>query len=78
MTGDTGEFWSFFGTAARSPNVCICVIADRNVNGVYRLALFALQDIDAGMELYYDYNFHSYNVDSQVSLTVDQSICEVN
>jgi len=38
----------------------------RNVNGVYRLALFALQDIDAGTELTYDYNFHSYNVDSQV------------
>jgi len=36
------------------------------VNGVYRLALFALQDIDADTELTYDYNFHSYNVDSQV------------
>jgi len=38
------------------------------VNGVYRLALFALEDIDAGTELAYDYNFHSYNVDNQVML----------
>jgi len=36
------------------------------VNGVYRLGLFALCDIDAGTELNYDYNFHSYNVNSQV------------
>jgi len=40
----------------------------RNVNGVYRLALFALEDIAAGTELTYDYNFHSYNLDSQVML----------
>jgi len=42
--------------------VCVC----RNVNGVYRLALFALEDIAAGTELAYDYNFHSYNLNSQV------------
>jgi len=36
------------------------------VNGIYRLALFALQDVEAGTELTYDYNFHSYNLDSQV------------
>jgi len=47
----------------------VMVLMCRNVNGIYRLALFALQDIDAGTELTYDYNFHSYNVDSQVQLT---------
>lgn len=38
----------------------------RNVNGVYRMALFALRDIESGEELCYDYNFHSYNMNSQV------------
>jgi len=38
----------------------------RNVNGVYRIGLFALRDIPPGTELTYDYNFHSYNQDSQV------------
>ena len=39
----------------------------RNVNGLYRIALFALGDIAADTELTYDYNFHSYNSNSQVS-----------
>jgi|JYMV01.1.fsa_nt_gi SET domain-containing protein len=30
------------------------------------MALFALRDIEPGEELCYDYNFHSYNMDSQV------------
>jgi len=47
------------------------------VNGIYRLALFALQDIEAGTELNYDYNFHSYNVDSQVR-TIDEIIADVS
>lgn len=38
----------------------------RNVNGVYRMALFALADIPPGCELTYDYNFHAYNLHSQV------------
>ncbi|XP_063433141.1 uncharacterized protein LOC134715130 isoform X2 [Mytilus trossulus] len=42
-----------------------CEIQKWNVNGVYRMALFALRDIEAGEELCYDYNFHSYNMDSQ-------------
>ena len=41
----------------------------RNVNGLYRIGLFALVDIDANTELTYDYNFHSYNLDSQVCTT---------
>ncbi|CAG2223928.1 ASH1L [Mytilus edulis] len=42
-----------------------CEIQKWNVNGVYRMALFALRDIESGEELCYDYNFHSYNMDSQ-------------
>ena len=38
----------------------------RNVNGIYRMGLFALRDITAGEELSYDYNFYSYNNDAQV------------
>ena len=38
----------------------------RNVNGVYRMGLFALKDIPDNTELTYDYNFHSFNVDAQV------------
>jgi len=36
------------------------------VNGIYRIGLFALMDISPGDELTYDYNFHSYNLHSQV------------
>lgn len=43
--------------------ICFCC---RNVNGVYRIALFAKQDIEPSIELTYDYNFHSYNLNSQV------------
>lgn len=43
-----------------------CEMQKWNVNGVYRMGLFALKDIKAGDELSYDYNFHSYNVDAQV------------
>lgn len=42
----------------------------RNVNGVYRMGLFALKDISPNMELTYDYNFHSFNVDAQVLIIV--------
>ena len=44
------------------------IVCRRNVNGVYRIGLFALDDIEAGTELTYDYNFHSYNEDSQVGI----------
>ncbi|XP_021377179.1 uncharacterized protein LOC110465579 isoform X2 [Mizuhopecten yessoensis] len=42
-----------------------CEMQKWNVNGYYRMALFALKDIQAGRELSYDYNFHSFNMDSQ-------------
>lgn len=38
----------------------------RNVNGVYRIGLFALRDINPGEELTYDYNFKAFNMDAQV------------
>ena len=38
----------------------------RNVNGMYRIGLFALKDIQTDTELTYDYNFHAFNLDSQV------------
>ena len=40
----------------------------RNVNGVYRICLFALRDIHANDELTYDYNFHNFNAEAQVCL----------
>ena len=43
------------------------VLFYRNVNGVYRMCLFALKDIKSGTELNYDYNFHSFNMETQVS-----------
>uniref|UniRef100_K1RCH0 Putative histone-lysine N-methyltransferase ASH1L n=1 Tax=Magallana gigas TaxID=29159 RepID=K1RCH0_MAGGI len=42
-----------------------CEMQKWNVNGVYRMGLFALKDISPNMELTYDYNFHSFNVDAQ-------------
>lgn len=37
------------------------------VNGLYRIGMFALRDIEPGEELTYDYNFHSFNMETQVS-----------
>jgi len=48
--------------------VVFVVLLIRNVNGVYRIGLFALVDIESMVEITYDYNFHSYNQDSQVSI----------
>ncbi|XP_062595133.1 histone-lysine N-methyltransferase ASH1L-like isoform X1 [Saccostrea cucullata] len=42
-----------------------CEMQKWNVNGVYRMGLFALKDISPNIELTYDYNFHSFNVDAQ-------------
>ncbi|RXM31298.1 Histone-lysine N-methyltransferase ASH1L [Acipenser ruthenus] len=46
-----------------SPN---CEMQKWSVNGVYRIGLFALKDMDSGTELSYDYNFHSFNMEKQV------------
>lgn len=42
-----------------------CVMEKWNINGVYRMGLFALETIKSGDELTYDYNFHAYNIHSQ-------------
>ncbi len=38
-----------------------CEMQKWNVNGMYRMALFALREIQAGEELTYDYNFSLFN-----------------
>jgi [histone H3]-lysine4 N-trimethyltransferase ASH1L len=38
-----------------------CEMQKWSVNGLFRMALFALEDIDAGKELGYDYNFSLFN-----------------
>ncbi|XP_062897918.1 histone-lysine N-methyltransferase ASH1L isoform X1 [Mobula hypostoma] len=45
-----------------SPN---CEMQKWSVNGVYRIGLFALKDVNAGTELTYDYNFHAFNLEKQ-------------
>ncbi|XP_051991564.1 histone-lysine N-methyltransferase ASH1L-like [Xyrauchen texanus] len=42
-----------------------CEMQKWSVNGVYRIGLFALKDINSGIELTYDYNFHSFNTEEQ-------------
>ncbi|XP_006814029.2 histone-lysine N-methyltransferase ASH1L-like [Saccoglossus kowalevskii] len=42
-----------------------CEMQKWSVNGVYRIGLFALKDIQPGSELTYDYNFHAFNLETQ-------------
>ena len=49
-------------------DIAVTLKCCRNVNGVYRIGLFALTDISPSDELTYDYNFRSYNLHSQVRL----------
>ena len=45
------------------------------VNGLFRMALFALRDIDANEELTYDYNFALFNpADGQVTITLVMNV----
>ncbi|PIK39100.1 putative histone-lysine N-methyltransferase ASH1L-like [Apostichopus japonicus] len=43
-----------------------CEMQKWYVNGVYRIGMFALRDIPSGEELTYDYNFHAFNLETQV------------
>lgn len=52
--------------ASTFSNFCNFTFFCRSVNGVYRIGLFALKDINSGTELTYDYNFHSFNTEEQV------------
>ena len=38
-----------------------CEIQKWTVNGLYRMALFSLRNIEPGEELTYDYNFSLFN-----------------
>ncbi|ESO96362.1 hypothetical protein LOTGIDRAFT_143999 [Lottia gigantea] len=42
-----------------------CEMQKWTVNGLYRMVLFALRDIDPMEELTYDYNFDSFNMETQ-------------
>lgn len=42
-----------------------CEMQKWTVNGLYRVGLFALRDIQPGEELSYDYNFQSYDTSNQ-------------
>lgn len=47
-----------------------CEMQKWSVNGLFRMALFALRDIDPHEELTYDYNFSLFNpAEGQVSVT---------
>jgi SET domain-containing protein len=43
---------------------------------VYRIGLYALKDMPAGTELTYDYNFHSFNVEKQVRIKIQEGALE--
>ncbi|KAL3866572.1 hypothetical protein ACJMK2_043860 [Sinanodonta woodiana] len=52
-----------------------CEMQKWNVNGQYHMCLFALKEISANTELTYDYNFHSFNVDSQQMCKCGSTSC---
>lgn len=64
-----GNSWHFFE--------CNVIIWCRSVNGVYRIGLFALKDMESGTELTYDYNFHSFNTEEQVCTPVAACLLHV-
>ncbi|KAK3777391.1 hypothetical protein RRG08_032495 [Elysia crispata] len=52
-----------------------CEMQKWNVNGLYRMVLFALRDIQAGEELSYDYNFDPFNQETQQECRCGSSEC---
>jgi len=52
-----------------------CEMQKWSVNGVYRVGLFALRDIEAKEELSYDYNFDSFNQETQQECRCGSSKC---
>ena len=52
-----------------------CEMQKWSVNGLFRMALFALRDIDADEELCYDYNFSLFNpAEGQVIIKIHSSM----
>ncbi|RVE67214.1 hypothetical protein OJAV_G00115150 [Oryzias javanicus] len=52
-----------------------CEMQKWSVNGVYRIGLFALKDVNSGTELTYDYNFHSFNTEEQQACKCGSESC---
>jgi len=52
-----------------------CEMQKWSVNGYYRMGLFALRDIKAGEELSYDYNFESFNSETQQTCCCGSEKC---
>ncbi|KAI1301454.1 Histone-lysine N-methyltransferase ASH1L [Halotydeus destructor] len=52
-----------------------CQMQKWSVSGLYRVGLFANRDIKPGEELSYDYNFHSYNSESQQACLCGSEKC---
>ncbi|XP_055888108.1 uncharacterized protein LOC106075037 isoform X1 [Biomphalaria glabrata] len=52
-----------------------CEMQKWNVNGLYRMVLFALRDILPGEELSYDYNFDPFNQETQQECRCGSSDC---
>ncbi|XP_064620312.1 uncharacterized protein LOC135483383 isoform X2 [Lineus longissimus] len=52
-----------------------CEMQKWNVNGVYRVGLFALRDIKPNEELSYDYNFDNYNLEQQQECKCGSANC---
>lgn len=57
----------FCNQALQAFNDLIQFTVYRNVNGVFRIALYSLKDLSADTELTYDYNFHAFNMQTIVS-----------
>ncbi|XP_022105816.1 histone-lysine N-methyltransferase ASH1L-like isoform X2 [Acanthaster planci] len=52
-----------------------CEMQKWSVSGMYRIALFALRDIEANQELTYDYNFHAFNLETQQECMCGSANC---
>uniref|UniRef100_A0A3B3BKN0 Ash1 (absent, small, or homeotic)-like (Drosophila) n=1 Tax=Oryzias melastigma TaxID=30732 RepID=A0A3B3BKN0_ORYME len=59
--------------AFQNKSLFVCFF--RSVNGVYRIGLFALKDVNSGTELTYDYNFHSFNTEEQQACKCGSESC---
>nr|SZF06489.1 Bromo Adjacent Homology (BAH) domain contaning protein [Psoroptes ovis] len=52
-----------------------CEMQKWAVNGYYRICMFALRDIEPMEELFYDYNFHNFNVETKQICHCGSSKC---
>ncbi|XP_014677427.1 PREDICTED: uncharacterized protein LOC106817282 isoform X2 [Priapulus caudatus] len=52
-----------------------CEMQKWSVNGMYRMCLFALRNIEPGEELSYNYNFHDFNSDAKQECKCGSANC---